>query len=241
MHAGRDMAPKDWSNKVTISDPELQGLLKEHSKVIERLGWKAMDYEEVSEHLLPFLKSLAKATLKVNKAHFRKTMARAHLSLTAAEMHLFVDKICGTITWMKTKLRDMGSGTNLPGSCKIIWKVWKAHHGNAAKMKKEKEKEEKEEEQQKKQNKKKEGQSQSTSPTAGLDIRSVFGLDPVPVVDLVDMGDSSEDSEPEVDLEDTPPAASSSRGAHIKIESLHGYPCFSLICVVLFWPCSPLP
>ena len=48
------MAPKDWSNKVTVTDRELQSLLKEHSKTIERMSWKGMDYVEMSEHMLVF-------------------------------------------------------------------------------------------------------------------------------------------------------------------------------------------
>ena len=43
------MAPKDWSNLVTVTAAELRNLFGQHAKQVERLSWKTLDFEEFSE------------------------------------------------------------------------------------------------------------------------------------------------------------------------------------------------
>ena len=143
-------------------------------------------------------------TLKLNKTSLRKNVARCHLSLTPAEMELFTVKVCGTLSWVKTRLRDMGSGKCLPEPCRAIYRIWKAHHGKT-------------------EGKSKKGSKAATStttsdPSTSTDIRSVFGLDAKAapaMVDLVD--DSSSGGISDLDLQDdSQPGTSSATGASMQ-------------------------
>ena len=104
------MAPKEWSNQSLASTADLHHIFGKHSKVLERMSWKTMDFDEFSEGYLKLLQDLARVTVRCNRRELRKGMANAHVSLTAGEMALLADKIVGTINYLKTKLRDAGSG-----------------------------------------------------------------------------------------------------------------------------------
>ena len=106
-----------------ISQPTLQHVLGEHARAIERLGWKGMDSDEFALAFLPLLKQLGRYTIKLNKTDVRKALAGAHLAVTVAEMDLYANKLCGTLSYIKRRLRDKGSGTRLPDHCKTLLKV----------------------------------------------------------------------------------------------------------------------
>ena len=96
-----------------------------------------MDFDEFSEGYLKLLQDLARVTVRCNKKELRKGMANSHVSLTAGEMALLADKIVGTINYLKTKLRDAGSGKFLPFPATSLLKIWHANHNvNAAKPQK---------------------------------------------------------------------------------------------------------
>ena len=176
-HCQVTMAPKEWSNVVTASQKELQALLQEHSKTVERMGWKATDHEEFCEHMLAFLKPLCRLTVRINKSDMRKACARAHLSLTPTEIDLFASKVNDSIKWAKRRLRDMGSGARLPGCVKILNRAWREHERKT----KEKMKEESQKVKEKQKDPKgKEEQLESLSPQEKEEqvesLRSLFGL-----------------------------------------------------------------
>ena len=122
------MAPKEWSNESTISEPTLRKVLVGHGRAIERGGWHAMNSEEFCDSFLGLLKELGRHSLKLNKSEVRKSLANAHLRLTPAEMDHFSRKLTDSISYVKRRLRQKGSGKRLPAACRSLAKVH--HHKN---------------------------------------------------------------------------------------------------------------
>ena len=162
------MAPKEWSNEVTITAGELRHILATNAKAIERLSWKSQDFEECLEGYMPMFKALCRHSIKFNRTMLRRGCANAHLGLTPNEVDTFSEKVVAVIKYVKRRLRDRGSGKFLPGCVIAIEKIWKQHH----QCSKEKGKE-----------KRKSGGSKEArldrsllDPKAAGGIRAVFGL-----------------------------------------------------------------
>ena len=105
-------------------DGRLVKIFRDNERVIERLGWKNYDSEEFAEGLFKMVKSLAEIDDKYNKKDLRVAMDATKLSITSSEADLFCRKINDTISYIKRKLRDSGSGARLPMPCKKIGKMW---------------------------------------------------------------------------------------------------------------------
>ena len=104
------MSPKKWSNVVKIAEGQIIEVLKNHSKAIRRLGWKAMDPSEFSESFFSLCKAIAEHTVRLSSGKLRSAISKSKLGLSQAEGHLLAEKIPNSFTWAKTKLRDSGSG-----------------------------------------------------------------------------------------------------------------------------------
>ena len=122
------MAPKQWSNQSLLSIAEAQSIFARHSKSLERMSWKSMDLEEFSEGYLKLLQDLGRQSIKVNRVELRRALSKAHLSLTPSEIRSLADKIVGTITFIKDKLRNAGSGKFLPHPVSSMLKIWASNH-----------------------------------------------------------------------------------------------------------------
>ena len=157
-----------------VSEADLHHVFGKHAKQLERMSWKAMDFDEFSESYLKLLQDLGRLTIRVNRVMLKKALANSHLSLTTSEMALLSDKVMGTINYIKTRLRDAGSGKCLPTPAVSLNKIWSSHHTPKADPTKPA---------------KPSRSSTSTSLTTSMpssssagpypkDIRSVFGLEP---------------------------------------------------------------
>ena len=107
-----------------IPDSRLVHIFRENERVIERLGWKNYDSEEFAEGLFKLVKSLAEIDDRYNKKDLRVAVDTTKLSITPSEADLLCRKINDTMSYIKRKLRDSGSGARLPVPCKKIGKIW---------------------------------------------------------------------------------------------------------------------
>ena len=130
------MAPKDWSNRSSMSVQQLVEVLRAHSKLVERCSWKAMDPEQFADSFLAVLKEVGRFTVKVNKTQLLAALMKSKVSLTSPEMDLFCEKFTTCIKHCKKRLRDAGSGARLPKSYKVMYQVWKKNHGKGKSPKK---------------------------------------------------------------------------------------------------------
>ena len=107
-----------------LADARLVHAMQEHSKKLERMGWKNMDAEEFCDGFLPLLKSLARITYNLPQTTLDKVVASSKLRLTSAEEHLLATKIRDAVKYAKKKLRDAGSGKFLPLPIKALLRIW---------------------------------------------------------------------------------------------------------------------
>ena len=135
---GLGMAPKEWSNAVTINVKQLQMLINEQVTLIERQAWVSMNPEQFAQHFAVLLRNLARYTIRLSKPDIRLVLSRAKLSLTQAECSLWEEKLMRCISYVKTRLRDAGSGVHLPPIIKQLEKLWSKYHQKRGKPKKEK-------------------------------------------------------------------------------------------------------
>ena len=116
------MAPKKGA-----IESHILHIFQDHSKMIERCGWKNLDAEEFATTHLKMLKELGAVSEKINRVQCRRVLAAAKLNLSLAEIHLLSEKICGTFAYCKQRLRDAGSGVHLPLCCSSLGKIWGKH------------------------------------------------------------------------------------------------------------------
>ena len=144
------MSPKAWSNKVTITEKQIEDIVRDHVRSLSRLGWKAMDPMEFAEAHLDFMKSLARHTVRLNKQAFAAAVRKCKTGLSSSEVDLLTEKVTNCISAMKKRLRDAGSGVRLPGPAQAMQKAWKKHETKSRPKKgKEEKKQEKEQEKKK--------------------------------------------------------------------------------------------
>ena len=110
--------------KQEMRDAELLEAFQLHAKAIERMSWKNQDYEQFTEAQLPLLRSLAAVRLHLPKSKLRKALHPAKLALSPAEGQLLLEKIKGSISYAKRRLRDCGSGRFLPLPVAALLRVW---------------------------------------------------------------------------------------------------------------------
>ena len=120
---------------MTITDGELRELFIKDARHIERLGWKQQDPEEFAAFMTQFLAGLAGCTIRISKPQLLRVMQKAKLSLSASEIRLFTEKVCTCWSYVKTKLRDSGSGRYMSSPVKRIGKIWEKKFGKIAKVK----------------------------------------------------------------------------------------------------------
>ena len=82
-----------------------------------------MNAEEFVDTYIGMLKLIGKHTLKLNKSDVRKALARGHIALTPADMDHYSQKLCHSISYVKRRLRQQGSGKYLPSGCRALLKV----------------------------------------------------------------------------------------------------------------------
>ena len=156
---------------------------QDHTKVIERLGWKNMDSQEFAQAHLSLLKGLAKTGGSLAKSALRKGIQGARFTLTAPEADLLVEKLHGTLSWCRRRLRDAGSGVYLPGEIKTIARAWGKLSSTSKTSKKATKKD----------------PEKAASPDPDVhevkDIRSVFGLPPKGAKEVVSIPDSDDDDD----------------------------------------------
>ena len=114
---------------------QLVQIFRENEKCIERLGWKNYDSEEFAQGMWKMVKSLANIGNRFKKMDLLQALNVTKLSITSAEADLFSQKICNCFTYMKTKLRDAGSGKFLPMPCQQIRKMWSRQPKGKPKLK----------------------------------------------------------------------------------------------------------
>ena len=213
------------------ADPRLVQVFYDNHAMLERMGWRNMNYEEFSEGYLQVMKALGKVTQAPKKSDLRAALALSKIRLASAEVELLVEKIKGTYTYVKRKGRDSGSGARLPPACRALLRVWRPlpafSKGRRKRRKEAQEEEEEEEEQDKKDGK--DGAEENP------DLRSLFGLEPKKKPELVLVPDDSSSSSSRVEV---PKASASSNIASGLLERTmccdlaHGtciYPCFSQV------------
>ena len=111
-------------SKEEVAEARRLQVFQKHVRVIERMAWRNLDFEQFAESHLDFMKDLCRASPQVRKSELRATMASAKLALTPAECALFVDKVKGSISYCRTRLRNKGSGKFLPPACRALARVW---------------------------------------------------------------------------------------------------------------------
>ena len=121
------MSPKAWSNQVTITQGQIQEVIYQHQKVVERLHWKAMSPLEFGESMIDLMKGLAKHTVRINTTEFRGALSKAKVALTCEEADLLTEKVSHCIKVVKKRLRDAGSGVHLPAIAVAMQRLWKKH------------------------------------------------------------------------------------------------------------------
>ena len=151
------MSPKTWSNTVTITERQIQEIIYENQKLVERLAWKSMSPLEFGESMLEMMKSLAKQSVRLNFQEFRSALSKTKVAITCDEADLLIEKVKVCIKVVKQRLRDCGSGKFLPPIAVALNRIWKKHEKPIKKKKKKEEA----------------GQS-----SKGVCIRDVFGLPP---------------------------------------------------------------
>ena len=122
------MAPKASS---TMTQGQWLDILKVHAKQIERLAWKTMDYDQFIVDMIKLLKEVARLTLRLCEKQLARQMRHASLSLTSSECDLFTTKLCKSVSHLKKRLRDSGSGVRLPKCYTEIDRVWARSHGKS--------------------------------------------------------------------------------------------------------------
>ena len=208
------MAPKEWSNESTITPGELRHIVAQHAKAIERLSWKTQDVQECLEGHMPLFRALASHTIKLNRVEVRKACANAHLALSPSEIYTFSEKLVSVVKWVKTRLRDRGSGKYLPQCVINIEKIWRQQHRKATEEEKEKKSGGKKEAKEAKEAKVGSASSLDDKPAAG--IRAVFGLGAKPAT-----SSGIEVLSSDSDLEEVSAGVASSSGSS---KSLHTSP-----------------
>ena len=106
--------------KKVVVDMQILQILNENNKSIERLGWKNFDCEEFSSAFLKMMKFLVQVAPSITKGLLRKNIGATKLVISGAEAELLVSKIKDTITYVKRKIRDNGSGKRLPMPCQAL-------------------------------------------------------------------------------------------------------------------------
>ena len=102
-----------------VRSSKLMPAFQENARSLERLGWKNLDSQQFSQAQLPLLKSLAREG-GLTKSSLKAGVAQAKLSMSSAEQDLLVEKIKNCFSWCRKRLRDAGSGVNLPSSVKAV-------------------------------------------------------------------------------------------------------------------------
>ena len=158
--------------KRVAEDARLIACFQDHSKGLERLGWKHNDAQEFLDAQLGLLKSLVRVSLSLPKSRLKMLINGAKLSLESQEVVLLIEKIRGALSYAMERLRNAGSGKFLPASVLSLSKCWQ----NSMKALRESRKEKK--------TKKKGSQATETSQGASpkqkekKNIRKLFGLSP---------------------------------------------------------------
>ena len=109
---------------MALKGAHLAPAFQEHAKDIERMSWRHMDCEQFSASFLPLLKSLAKLSTRIRKSETRRAVATAKLNLTGPEAEELTNKVSGSISYAKRKLRDAGSGKFLPPAVQALLRIW---------------------------------------------------------------------------------------------------------------------
>ena len=188
------MSPKAWSNKVTITQKQIQEIVVANQKSLERLAWKGMDPMEFTEAFLPLLKSIAAHSVRIKKVDFGSAVRKCKTSLTSAEIDLLTEKVSTSIYSVKKRLRDAGSGAFLPAAVISMRKAWKKHE-TKPKAKKEIVKEDKPSDTNLPQTKDVEDIEQDMDKAPTDDIRNIFGLPQKAIMDKIDLLSSSSDQD----------------------------------------------
>ena len=126
------MPPKD------VLQARMVHVIEEHTKSLERMGWKNMDDEEFADAFLGFLKGLIRVVPYPTKTQIRVALAAAKLSLSAPEAALLTTKTRSAISYARKRGRDAGSGKYLPSSVKALLREWARLEGGKKEKKKEK-------------------------------------------------------------------------------------------------------
>ena len=129
------MSPKAWSNKVTITSKNIQEIVMDNQKALERMTWKSMDLLEFAESYSNLFKSLGKYTVRLNKVSFGTAVRLCKTQLSPSEIDTLTHKVLATITHIKQRLRDAGSGKFLPPVVVAMEKVWRKHESRPKKVK----------------------------------------------------------------------------------------------------------
>ena len=97
----------------------------DHSKPIERVGWKNNDAQEFCQFGMGLLKSIARAGfLNAPKSELKQAIGSAKLTLSSSEAELLVEKIRSSLKWVREKRRNAGSGAFLPPEVKALGKLF---------------------------------------------------------------------------------------------------------------------
>ena len=212
--AGKDMAEK------TMLEAKLVAVVQENAKMLERMSWRNMDYEEYAEAFLPFLKGLGKVSCNLTKAQISRALTVSKLALSSAETALLTEKTRGCISYIKKKIRDSGSGKFLPRACQALIRTWSKYAEQIKEFEEKKKKRdleklsrsEKEKDVEKKQDEQKDLKSTSIRDVLGLSVKKEVVCTKV---DLV--GDDDDD---EVDW--FPPSTSSASASSSSASGLSG-------------------
>ena len=116
------MSPKKWCNVVKITEGQTIEVLKNHSKAIRRLGWKAMDPSEFSESFFSLCKAIAEHTVRVSSVKLRSAISKQNPSWA-------YHKLKGTCWQRRSPTALHGQKTNfetlvLGSICQPQWKGW---------------------------------------------------------------------------------------------------------------------
>ena len=160
---------------------------------------KPWDYDQFIVDMIKLLKEVARLTLRLCEKQLARQMRHASLSLTSSECDLFATKLCKSVTHLKKRLRDSGSGVRLPKCFADIDRVWARCHGKShRKESKEVQNKNQVVEKGKEDEDNKAGDDKERGEEEGgeaEDIRSVFGLLAKEVVALNLVSPSSKSSE----------------------------------------------